>query len=51
MQEDLNRRTQQLGDTIGDREPTDAERAELTQLAKEQGQLAELMLGLTSGAQ
>jgi hypothetical protein len=51
MQDDLNRRTQQLGDTIGDREPTDAERAELAQLAKEEGQLAELMLGLTSGAQ
>jgi len=51
MQDDLNRRTQQLGETIGDREPTDSEQAELSQLAKEQGQLAELMLGLVGGQQ
>ncbi len=51
MQDDLNRRTQQLSDAIGDRNPTEAERAESAQLAKEQGQLAELMLGLASGAQ
>jgi hypothetical protein len=51
MQEDLNRRTQRLNDAIGSRSTTDAERGEFATLAKEQGRLAELMLGLIGGEQ
>jgi hypothetical protein len=51
MQEDLNRRTGRLNDAIGDRQPTEPERAELAKLGREQGQLAELMLALIGGKQ
>ena len=46
MQEDLNRRTQRLGEATHGRDPTDEQRAEFARLAKEQGRLAELILGL-----
>jgi hypothetical protein len=51
MQEDVNRRTQRLTEEVGDRNATDEQRAEFSGLAKEQGRLAELMLGFTSGKQ
>lgn len=49
MQEDLNRRTQRLSEQVGGKEPSDEQRAEFTRLAKEQGRLAELTLGLLGG--
>ncbi|HEV3415364.1 MAG TPA: hypothetical protein VG056_01060 [Pirellulales bacterium] len=47
MQEDVNRRTQRLTEEVGDRSATDDQRTEFSRLAKEQGRLAELMLGFT----
>jgi hypothetical protein len=46
MQEDLNRRTQRLNQAVGERPPTDEQRADFSRLGEEQGRLAELMLGL-----
>ncbi|HEV2969910.1 MAG TPA: hypothetical protein VGY55_07965 [Pirellulales bacterium] len=51
MQEDVNRRTQRLTEAVGDRHATDDQRAEFSRLAKEQGRLADLMLGLSGGKQ
>ncbi len=46
MQEDLNRRTERLSKGVGENPPTDEQQAEFGRLAKEQGRLAELTLGL-----
>jgi hypothetical protein len=46
MQEDLNRRTRRLSEAVGEQPPTDEQQADFSRLAKEQGRLAELVLGL-----
>ena len=48
MQEDVNRRTIELQGQIGERAPIEAEAAELTSLAQEQGRIAEFVAKLTS---
>jgi len=45
LQEEINRRTTALAETIGpDEKPTDQQRKEYEQLAEEQARLAELIL-------
>ncbi len=50
MQEDVNRRTIELQERIGGRQPTDAEATELTSLSTEQGQIARLVSKMTDRA-